>query len=589
MLQPIDALTEKDKQTIQNYIYTTEHVESAPIDQVLRVWNANKKTLFRAFGNRLTLSKEITIEKNDTNIIRKLTSIYLPYTIWYDSDRSYAAQHYEQVKDHCKDEFIASIINYWAKQNYELSDLFYISRVFCHENIVKGYLTHLDTDEPYKCKSFKCTLKNGMRTIKTIQKIIKATGYPYLNLFEEWYKKINFINTNTGFKTKLVLSINPIDFMTMSDNTCNWRSCMSWQNQGCYRAGTLEMMNSNVAVIAYLEGPQTFSIYDAEGHNFILPNKSWRSLFFVHKKILLAGKSYPYQNHDISIIVLDWLRKLLKENLNWNYRFINQPYKDVQYLENNFYVRDFFDVNYDTSKSHHCIFVYTNGMYNDIIEAHDDYLCCRNYVKSSMKICLSGPATCICCGDVIANREDIYSYDDLGSSLICSKCITRNTCSVCGRIHYHLPYRTSYGNFCSIDCMKEVKYYPALNFAINEANCYKPNSSAIIVASKNLLTIEDENNIKLNFKKFVYTNILDFIVWCRKEYGEKVIVYRVKKYLMNKGRQTLYPYDFVYQDSYYQTDALYGFNNPDKIPIIEKWIQDISIVIPLSEKFERRN
>lgn len=137
--------------------------------------------------------------------------------------------------------------------------------------------------------------------------------------------------------------------------------------------------------------------------------------------------------------------------------------------------------------------------------------------------------------------------------------------------------------------MKEVKYYPALNFAINEANYYKSNSSAIIVASKNLLTIEDENNIKLNFKKFVYTNILDFIVWCRKEYGEKVIVYRVKKYLMNKGRQTLYPYDFVYQDSYYQTDALYGFNNPDKIPIIEKWIQDISIVIPLSEKFERRN
>lgn len=585
-MQPIDALTENDKNTIKNYLYAIGGSESAPIEQVLRVWNANKKTLFRAFGNRLTISKSITIEKNASSISHKLSAIYLPYTIWYDSDKAYAAIHYDKIKDHCKDEFVASIIHYWARKDYNTLDLFYISRIFCHENLIKGYITHLETDEPYKCKSFKCTIKNGMRTIRTLQKVIKATGYPHLDLFEQWCNKVNFINTNTGFKTKLVLSINPIDFMSMSDNESNWRSCMSWKNDGCYRAGTLEMMNSNVAIVAYLEGPQTFNIYDAEGNQYNIPNKTWRSLFYVHKKILLAGKSYPYYNKDISIEVLNWLRQLVKENLKWNYQFINQPYKDVQSLENNFYLRDFFDVDYDKRKKHHCIFVYTNGMYNDIIEAHDNYICCRNYVDHSIKLCLSGPATCICCGDVIATREDIYSYDDLGSSLICSLCRRDNACSICGNVHYHLPYRTKWGNFCSTDCMKDIKFFPKLNIAINEINYYKPNLSAIIIIAQKNLSYEDQKNIERTFKSLSGVNILDFIQWCKSKYGEDIKVYRIKKYLTDRFRNLFRSYDFGY-DQYNHYDVLYGFNSTaSEIEEIENWIEKTRTITPLTEYFK---
>lgn len=591
-MQPIDALTDIDKKTIQSYIYAIGHADSAPIEQVLRVWNANKKTLFRAFGNKLSISKEINIEKNRTNIIRELSSIYSPYIIWYDSDRIYAELHPERLKEHCKDEFIASIIHYWAKKNYDVTDLFYITRIFCHENLLKGYITHLESDRPYKCKSFNCTIKNGMRTIRTLQKVIKATGYPNIDLFEQWCNKVNYVNTNASFKTKLVLSINPIDFMSMSDNECNWRSCMSWKNSGCYCAGTLEMMNSNVAIVAYLEGPKTFSVLGIDEKEYTVPNKTWRSLFYIHKKILLAGKSYPYQNKEISIMVLDWLRELVKKNLNWDYQFINQPYKDMHYLEGNFYLRDFFDVDFDKKKKHHCIFVYTNGMYNDIIEAHDEYICCRNYVDHSLKLCLSGPATCICCGDIIITREDIYSYDDLGERLICSRCKRYNKCSVCGTVHYYLPYKTKWGNFCSINCMKDVKYYPSLNLAINENNLYNPEASCIIMTGEDLNATEIRLIID-RFKAYGQYNqtIFDFMKWCRTTYQSRIKVYRIKKYLLdrysNENGISVKLADF-HVDPYYTTrNVLYGFTLPDNIAQIQKILQDIENPISLAQHFEK--
>ena len=590
-MQPIEALTDTDKETIKNYIYAIGHVDSAPIEQVLRVWNANKKTLFRAFGNKLTISKDIVIEKNRTNITRELAKIYSPYVIWNRSDQTYAAAHFDKIVDYCNNEFIASIIHYWAKKDYDIDDLFNITGIFYHQNFVKGYITHLTTDEPYKCKSFKCTIKNGMRTMRTLQKVIKATGYPYLHLFEDWCNKVNFVNTNADFKAKLVLSINPIDFMSMSDNECNWRSCMSWKNDGCYRAGTLEMMNSNVAIVAYLEAPQTFSIYNAEGQQFIIPNKSWRSLFYVHKKILLAGKSYPYHNTELSIMVLDWLRELVKKNLNWSYQFINQPYKDMQYLEGNFFLRDYFDVDFDKKKKHHCIFVYTNGMYNDIIEAHDEYMCCRNYVDHSLKLCLSGPATCICCGDIIITREDIYSYDDLGSSLVCYECKRNCTCKGCKIIHYNLKYHTKWGNFCSVDCMKDITYYPALNLAINEQDIYKPDTSCIIITGKDLNATEIRLIID-KFKRYGESNdsIYDFIKWCRTTYKSRIGLYRIKKYLVDGGYRngiSINLADF-YVNSYYSSrNILYGFTTSNGINQIIRSLQDINCSIPLSQYYRK--
>lgn len=469
-MRPIDALTDIDENLIRAYISIYGNAECGPLNLVLNEWNKNKLTLFKAFGKKLTVSKNIIIPSNDTVITSALDSIFHPYIIWYSSDVTAVLDHPDRLEEIVGNKFLCDLIIFWVNQNYCIQDLRILSRLFLHRNFIKGYISTLEVDLPYHCRDFKCTLKNGMKTIRTIQKVLKATHYPNMDLFEEWRNQISLIQKDNEISAKLVLSIHPIDFMSMSDNKCNWSSCMRWSS-GCYSAGTLEMMNSNVAAVAYLESSSPFELsLNETGEVYNVPNKSWRSLVFIHKDILLCGKQYPYHNDFLTTAVLDFARELVEKNLNWKYQFINQRYRDLDNIDGNFYIRDWFNVDYDTKKKHHCIFVYTNGMYNDIIESHYPYYyCCRNYVPKSKKICLSGPATCICCGKRLTTREDIYEYDDLGKTKICWEC-QRKCCRSCGKVNYYSKYHTRYGVFCSDYCVEDTIVFPLFNKVCRKEN-----------------------------------------------------------------------------------------------------------------------
>ena len=45
----------------------------------------------------------------------------------------------------------------------------------------------------------------------------------------------------------------------MSDNDYGWDSCMGWMNEGEYRLGTVEMMNSPCIVVAYIDGEEAWN------------------------------------------------------------------------------------------------------------------------------------------------------------------------------------------------------------------------------------------------------------------------------------------------------------------------------------------
>lgn len=543
-MRPYDALTETEKLTISYYLSIAGNTDSAPLEQVLRVWNKNKTRLFKAFGKQLRFSIPITLPKNTKNLNRELGLLYVPYNIYVDSDITAIKKDKDYLKDYTRNEFIADVINFWVNQNYCFSDLSMLSRLFHYNNISKGYISCLLTDIPYHFHDFKCTIKNGMKTIRTIQKVLQATHYPNLELFEQWKNLINKVNVAQELRTNLVFSINPIDFMTMSDNTCNWSSCMSWMKNGCYRGGTLEMMNSNLAIVAYLEAPTSFKLNISETEQYEIPNKSWRSLFYIHKDILLSGKSYPYHNEDITRLALQTLRDKVKETLNWNYQFGIQEYFDVKNIDNNFYMRDWYDVDHDKKKPHHCIFVYTNGMYNDLIESsYPHYFCYRNYVPESKKICLSGPATCICCGDPIMDySRDICDYDDLGKTLICSECRIHKTCSVCGKTHYITKYHTRFGSFCSDNCANEWYYFPDFKRSVSRDSLKSSNGYRILVFSDKTYSEDQIHNLKENFLQKERARLTeDFIKEMRKNPDFRV--YKIPSILTKYGFLNIHGYD----------------------------------------------
>ena len=503
-MRPIDALTDIDRTTINSYLSIYGSVECAPIDITLKEWNKNKTRLFKAFGHKLRVSKQISIPKDTTVIVSELEGIYHPYIFCNKLDITDYIKDPEYYSKIINNKFIEDVLLFWAKKNYCKQDLYTLSRLFIHKNLVNGYLCSLECNNiPYHFHDFKCTIKNGMKTIRTIQKVLKATKYPNMELFEEWRNQVSLVQTSDIIHAKLVLSIHPIDFMTMSDNACNWSSCMSWSRHGCYHAGTLEMLNSNLVAVAYLESNSEYALHLNEtGEVYPIPNKSWRSLVFIHKDIILCGKSYPYFKQNITFQVLDLARNMVKENLNWNYQFINQEYQDMKNIEGNYYLRDWFNPYYDKRRKHHTITFYTHGMYNDIIEAkYPHYYCCRNYVEEPLKICLSGPATCICCGKRIFedSRNDILNYDDLGHDKICWDCRSQRRCRTCGKIHYEMKYHTKEGDYCSDECIKDTIIFPDRNHATCTKDSLQFNYGTVIAAfydlgslsSGTLFTISD--------------------------------------------------------------------------------------------------
>ena len=593
-MQPIDAINDIDENTIRSYISIYGGAECGPMYRVLEEWNKNKKTLFRALGQRLSVSKMITIPKSDTVITAELESIYHPYIIWYDHDKATVLNHFDRLQEITNNFFISDILNFWVNKNYCIEDLRILSRLFMHKNLSKGYITSLETttNAPYHFHDFKCTIKNGMKTIRTIQKVLKATEYPNMDLFEKWRNQVSLVQTEGETKAKLVISIHPIDFMSMSENKCNWRSCMGWSNNGCYSAGTLEMMNSNIAAVAYLEAPSPFEMFLNEtGEVYTIPNKSWRSLIFVHKDILLLGKQYPFHNDHLVPIVLDMMRELVGKNLHWHYQFINQEYRDMQNLDGNFYVRDWFNLYYNVTKQHHSIFVYTNGMYNDIIEAkYPKYYCCRNYVKHSKKICLSGPATCICCGERLMDdpRGEIYDYEDLGQDKICYDC-KRNSCPTCGKINYYAKYHTRFGTFCSDDCAKDTIVFPLRRSSCRKENLqFSSGSQVCLFANEGTITVDEWNHLINSFSNLRSNEINE---WIRKQkdiFKDRVRIYKVPKVLT----------EYRYADSAYYSCSEYTFDddnwwklclyvdNDNRYGIREERIRQIQKRMPLLEYLE---
>lgn len=225
----------------------------------------------------------------------------------------------------------------------------------------------------------------------------------------------------------------------MSDNSLNWSSCMNWKADGCYHVGTVESMNSNNTLCCYIEDSSTF-YFDENNHSADSSwnNKRWRVLAYVTKDIILAGKSYPYTREEFSKTIIDTLKKLAKENLNWNYSFGPELYKDMKYVNSEYpLMRSRSFITTGTTKKHNILFD-TKGMYNDILNNHNyNFWCYRNKVNQNKVISLSGKCPCLSCGEPVIELNECVYYDDYNdrylntANVICEPCLEGLRCSIC--------------------------------------------------------------------------------------------------------------------------------------------------------------
>lgn len=304
MREVFEALTKEDKDKIDAYVrwYAPAGDEEfnedkrASLEVLLSPWDKAKKNLFEMFGKELILTKDYSYSEREELLVRKLRDTTSWNHFTHDLDGvCYLVDSNNKIIWHCPDNNNRRRLYYGSP--------FYFSSEDCIKNT-------LETPYIFTYNGKKYSFPAGTKYMKFLGKLadIFDADYPTYNLksqFEKFRLEHSMILNNAKQRGKLCLSIHPLDYMTMSDNESNWESCMSWMNNGCYRQGTVEMMNSSTVVIAYLAGstPMHFGNYEWD-------NKKWRQLFVINEHIITPVKPYPYIDEELTKQCLEWLNEL---------------------------------------------------------------------------------------------------------------------------------------------------------------------------------------------------------------------------------------------------------------------------------------
>lgn len=150
-------------------------------------------------------------------------------------------------------------------------------------------------------------IRTGAKILKSFRKFI--ADEETIRWAQDTASKFIQENKVEGY---LYLSVDPRDFLTLSENNENWWSCHSLD--GDYRAGNLSYMVDDTTVIAYLAD-------DKEEHLKCMPDwmewnsKKWRMLIHTDmKSVVYYNRQYPYSSDGLLEEVYSTLLELLPFN-----------------------------------------------------------------------------------------------------------------------------------------------------------------------------------------------------------------------------------------------------------------------------------
>lgn len=382
---------------------------------------AKSQYLYKLLGNQFIISKPVTYNRATRDIERDAT---------------------EMLRNHSKFVTAYNDILYYLATNHLISDSMYLAMthmISCTNLATNLTISNFELNLPNMSKPLNIT--SGAKVMKMLGKIVEAIKdytkfcrHEHLRTldlsaaFEEFRLAHSLVLNQKTLKGKLCLSIHPLDYATASDNECGWSSCMSWQEEGCYRLGTVEMMNSPMVVSVYLASDKAYMDMGGEEWN----SKKWRAWAIVTKDIILMNRNFPYENDELNHIALRWIKELAETNLSWQYEYSDKCFDEFNII---------FETNY---------------MYNDVC-SDMPYVIRPNYnSRVDEYINFSGKAQCMCCGDEIYFDED--NRDDYAADLCCEECTgkERIRCCVCGGIVCDDDiYYDDVGNAYCCDCYND--------------------------------------------------------------------------------------------------------------------------------------
>ena len=247
-----EMLSQVDVEGLEQLILHLSHLNAdlrIDIREHLNNWAKNKSHLYLAFGKKLKLEKEIELDFSGN-------STYV---------KSLISKFYQEITQAKVKRFLKSCSNAEVVMNC-------LNRNVSFENV---------------------KFRAGDKISKCIGKILDLYD---ITPAEKDSVLIKFSMLIQGVKAKgsAVLSIDPVDYITMSENNSNWESCHSMS--GCFRTGPFAYLQDSSTTISYVKPKDDCVFTYGDSKTLTYSNKNWRQIVLFSKELKYATqlRQYPY-------------------------------------------------------------------------------------------------------------------------------------------------------------------------------------------------------------------------------------------------------------------------------------------------------
>jgi hypothetical protein len=248
------------KTQFKKVIAYSQNISNPDVDDLFEKWLENKRDIIEAFGGKLIVE--------------------VPQTVHFHlDDRARAASF---------NSFVSDVNNVY--RNYKLVEFLNKNSETFFDNIVQ---------QTYEQEDIK--IPKGMKLVKAFKFFEKDESI--LNTLQIQASQIIQEDRVEG---TLCFSVHPLDFLSTSENTYNWRSCHALDGE--FRAGNLSYMSDKSTIVCYLRGADGVRLnnfpYDVPWNS-----KKWRVLLYLSQNwdMIFASKQYPFSSRAGLDIVLEHL------------------------------------------------------------------------------------------------------------------------------------------------------------------------------------------------------------------------------------------------------------------------------------------
>lgn len=255
-------------QELFNRVITySQGIDNPKTDFLFELWADSKEYIYERFGERLI----------------------------YEVPGTVSFQLGEQEKTDRAADFVCRVDSVY--RNEHLAN-------FLDSNLTSFYENKVEKDYP---------LLDG-QVIQAGTKLIKAFKYFEKDptCLAQMQTEASMLIQENKIEGTLCFSIHPLDYLSSSENTYNWRSCHALD--GDYRSGNISYMGDPTTIVCYLKGANNIKL--PRFPNDVLWNsKKWRMLltYDQHSGIMFAGRQYPFQSGNALEIITPYLRDALRQ------------------------------------------------------------------------------------------------------------------------------------------------------------------------------------------------------------------------------------------------------------------------------------